>query len=100
MYMRYWVGQLRKTVACVQYEYRDPRFRTDATDLRQLALQLQLAQPLPPRHKEATGSWEPHPHNPTWSFRPRVPGPWGEDWARGEHMHVLSATARHRLQNF
>lgn len=31
---------------------------------------------------------------------PRVPGPWSEEAGRGEHTHVLSATTRHRLQNF
>lgn len=80
--MRYRVGQLRKTVACVRYEYRDPRSRTDATGSRQLALQLQLAQP-PPQTQEVTGSWEPHPHNPTRSLGPRVSGPWGEEGAEG-----------------
>lgn len=70
MQMQYRVGQLRKAAARVGYEYRDPHSRTDATNSRQLALQLQLAQP-PPQTQEATGSWEPHPHNHPW----RLQGP-------------------------
>lgn len=85
MQMQYRVGQLRKAAARVGYEYRDPHSRTDATNSRQLALQLQLAQP-PPQTQEATGSWEPHPHNHPWSLQgPASQAPGVRRGQRGTH---------------
>ena len=78
-----------------------PPSRTAATDSRQLALQLQPAWP-PPQTQGAMGPWEPHPHTPTWSLQPRDWGGGGGDevWGGTGHMCILSATARHKLQNF
>lgn len=91
--------QLCAAAARVGCEYHGPppASRTAATDSRQLALQLQPARP-PPQTQGAMGPWEPHPHNPTYSLQPR--DWWGGAGGGEGHMCILSATARHELQNF
>lgn len=99
MQIRYWVRELPKTVACVQYEYRDPHSRTDATESRQLAPQLQLCPASTPdtRSDGFLGTTPPQPHTEPQARSPR---PLGRGGGRREQMCVLSATARHTLQNF